>query len=501
MKSSFRILVLIFAVAFALDAQNDTWFITRGQSTDEVAWAVDVDQTGNIYWAIEQKDKWPFWYYNIIVYKFDPAGNQIWQSNPWDNSTGFNDIAFIAKVEGNSLYLGGRTDSTGNNSLSGDALLMKYCTSDGKMIWAKNITPNPDHGYQEIDGICVKTDGIYLTGWTKGQLTDMDFLIQKVDFSGNTIWINSWDFNGNKKFDGANGHMAMDDHFIYTTGHVNRTNIISLDGSGVMACFSKVDGENQFYEIWDGVSFDDPLGMNMSSDSILYVVGYSASYGNGSQVYTKKITRTGDVLWSRIWGGTGTEDCRSVVTDGDSMVYVVGATGSYGHGGKDIFVLKYNAAGQLVDSLIWGGDFDETAKDAAFHEGFLYITGETKSFGNALITGDHTKTDGMMLKIDGRRMKSPDPLLNYVDLHSSDQYILKAFPNPFRNYTILKYQALLTDASLFIYDLNGRCIRETEHIAGNTILLERKDMKSGVYIIHINQHGQSLTKGKLIVTD
>ncbi|HAQ37445.1 MAG TPA: hypothetical protein DCX89_04800 [Saprospirales bacterium] len=500
MKIFFQI-CLIFISGY-VSAQHDTWYITRGPDTDEVAWAVDVDDSGNVYWAIDQKDKWPFWYYNVVVHKFDPSGNEIWKSTSWDNGTGFNDIAFLAKVEGNSLYLGGRTDSTANNNISGDALLMRYNILDGKLDWAKNITPWPDYGYQEIDGICVQPDGIYLTGWTKGQLTDMDFLIQKVDFSGNTIWVNSWDYNQNKKFDGANGHMAMDDRYIYTTGHVNRTNILSLDGAGVMASFDKTDGRNQSLVFWDGFSFDDPLGMTMSSDSMLYIVGYSASYGNGSQVYTKKITRSGEVLWTRLWGGSGTEDCRSVATDGDSIVYVVGATGSYGHGGKDVFVLKYDVSGTLLDSLIWGGAYDETAKDVVFHEGYLFITGETKSFGNALITGDHTKTDGLLLKIDGRRMRAPDVLINDIaELKGENHPNITAFPNPFTHNFILKTDFSLINASLYFFNLTGQYVRRTDHLSGNSILVEKEDLVPGLYFFRLMEGMDELATGKIVLSE
>ncbi|MEK7257798.1 MAG: hypothetical protein AAB316_23780, partial [Bacteroidota bacterium] len=224
-------LVHIFLLCHALASvsQPSPWYLTKGLATDEVAWAVDVDGEGNVYWAIEQKDQFPFWYFNIVLFKFDADGQPVWQSSSWGNGTGFNDIAFVAKAGGDHFYLAGRTDSTAS-TLSGDALLMSFNTSTGNLDWAKNITPNPDFGYQEIDGISIQTDGIYLTGWTKGQTSDVDFLIQKTGFSGSTAWLNSWDYNSLGKFDGANGQMAMDGDFIYAAGHVNRSSIISLDG-------------------------------------------------------------------------------------------------------------------------------------------------------------------------------------------------------------------------------------------------------------------------------
>ena len=277
--------------------------------------------------------------------------------------------------------------------------------------------------------------------------------------------------------------MEMDNNFIYIAGHVNHTNISSLDGDGALVCFSRSNGTYQWHVTWGGALYDDALGMTMSSDSMLYVTGYTGSFGNGSQNYLNKYTRTGQLKWSRIWGGSGTEDSRSLVTDGDSMIYVVGATSSYGNGLKDIFVLKYDTSGTLLDSLFWGGAYDETAKDVAMSGDYLYITGETKSYGNGQIIGDH-KSDCLLLKINGRTMQSPDSAMtNVYEMKDSDENIF-VYPNPTNGYVRTRIKDLdLINAELKIFDVFGKEVFKFEII--NLISEIHFGLPSGMYFLQV----------------
>ncbi|HLG34585.1 MAG TPA: T9SS type A sorting domain-containing protein [Bacteroidia bacterium] len=494
---SLRWYKLVFPLAIALPcisfSQSNLWYLTRGLSTGEVAWAVDVDSIGNIYWAVEEKDIFPYWYYSIVLYKIDSSAQQNYQAASWGWT--FNDIAFKATVKAPDVYLSGRADSTGN-PVSGDALVASFNMSNGNFNWAYSYNPVPDYGYEEIDGLIVQPDGIYLSGWKQQQNTnDMDFLVQKINFAGQLVWSSTWDYNSLGKFDGANGHMAMDANFIYAAGHVNKSNIIALDGDAALVCFSRSNGAYQWNVTWGGIWYDDALGMTMSSDSMLYVTGYTGSFGNGSQNYLNKYTRSGQLLWSKIWGGTGTEDSRSLVTDGDSAIYVVGATSSYGNGQKDIFVLKYDTSGTLLDSLFWGGAHNETAKDVAMSDAYLYITGETESFGNGQINGDH-QTDGLLLKINGRTMQAPDTLTNIFDNGNYEDKLF-VYPNPSNGDFYIHYSGVkIQNAELKIYDVFGKETFQsnisnlTSHIASA--------LTNGIYFLRITSGNSSFIQ-KIII--
>ncbi|MFH0866331.1 MAG: T9SS type A sorting domain-containing protein [Bacteroidota bacterium] len=466
------IIFFLFLFAFNINSSAQLWYITRGLSTAEVAWGVDVDSVGNVYWAVEEKNEWPFWYFNILLFKIDPNGQEVWQSSPYGGT--YNDIGFVAKVDGQKVYLAGRTDST-MYPVSGDVLVLSYDISAGSLNWEYKYNPVPDNGYEEIDGIIIQPDGIYLSGWTKGLTTDEDFLIQKISFSGSLIWTNFWDYNN--QFDGANGHMAMDNDYLYIAGHVNL-----LDGS--LACFSRINGAYQWDVTWNSSNNDEVLGLTMSSDSMLYTVGYYAPSGGSSQTCIKKFTRSGQLKWTSVFGGAETEDSRALVTDGDSILYVVGTTTSYGNGGKDIFVLKYDTAGTLLDSLFWGGANNETAQDVAIYGDFLYITGQTQSFGNAQINND-TLSDGLLLKINGRTMQAPDTIMTgIINSSNNEENIVKVYPNPFsEKITIEIVNWKNKEYELNIFDLFGKIVfQKFLNSSQETLYL---NLQSGMYFMQV----------------
>ena len=475
------------------------WYTTRGLTGEDRAWAVAADTQGNIYWAVEQKDQFPYWYYNIVLCKLEPAtGQTVWQSPSWGGA--FNDIAFVAKISGNKVYLAGRQDSTALPN-TGDALLLCFETATGSLNW-HNVW-SQGFGYEEIDGLSIEPDGIYLTGWTQGQTTDMDFLIGKTNLNGQSSWHNWWDFESLARLDGANGHLAIDNQFIYAAGHVNRTNIGSLDGDMGLACFSRQDGTYQWHVTWGGWLYDDALGLTMSADSMLYAVGYTGSYGNGSQNYLNKYTRTGQLLWSRLWGGAGAEDARAVVADADSVVYVVGATSSYGSGDYDVFVLKYSGEGVLLDSLIWGGAYKETAHDAVLHGDYLFITGETGSYGNGFTTGNHV-TDGLLLKINARTMQAPDATMTAIEeppqtpLTVSGNW-LQVYPNPAKNKVWITFAPTILPGFRFtVYNAAGQlCLSQMIDFYGQPVLLS---LAPGLYFYEaVNTLQQISARGKLAV--
>jgi hypothetical protein len=481
------ILILVFPVFFLVqNSSAQLWYITRGLSTNEVAWGVDVDSEGNIYWAVEEKDQWPYWYFNILLFKIDSDARQVWQSDSFGGA--FNEIAFKVTVKDSAVYLSGRADSTGNPA-SGDALVLSYKIINGGFNWQYTYNPVPDFGYEEIDGLIVQPDGIYLSGWTKGQNTDEDFLIQKISLTGHLDWTNSWDYGDLGNFDGANGHMALDDNFIYAAGHVNL-----LDGS--LVCFSRANGAYQWDVTWSGSANDEVLGLTMSSDSMLYTIGY---YSQGSsQSCLKKFSRTGDLKWTRTWGGSGTEDSRSLVADGDSIIYVIGTTSSYGNGLKDIFILKYDTEGTLIDSLFWGGTYNEVAKDVAMSGDYLYITGETESYGNGQIIGDHT-ADGLLLKVNGRTMQAPDSTMTNVSLSfSGNQNSVEIYPNPFStSATIQIKDEQFRHYELKIYDLTGNIVFEKKlTFAAETLNL---NLPGGMYFYRVTNDQQLFSAGKFLV--
>lgn len=89
----------------------------------------------------------------------------------------------------------------------------------------------------------------------------------------------------------------------------------------------------------------------------LYFVGSRALFGAGLQdVLIAKYASNGTNLWQRTWGGTKNDYGTSLAvnsTTGD--LYVTGYSYSFGAGGADVFLLRLSSSGDLRWSMVWGG--------------------------------------------------------------------------------------------------------------------------------------------------
>jgi hypothetical protein len=482
MKKIFQYVLLLTIFMMSANSFAQPWYITRGTSNSvDVSWGLDVDNAGNIYWAVEEKNPTPNGFFDINLYKIDQNAQEVWHSAPFGGP--FNDVGFIVKVYGQNVYVAGRQDSNIFQTLT-DPLVLSYNTSNGGLNWSYIYNPSPDYGYEEIDGLSIQPDGIYFTGWTQGPGTNnMNVMIQKISLSGTLDWANTWDYDNLGRHDGANGHLVMDDNYIYIAAHVNRTDVFSADGDGALVCFNRSNGAYQWDVTWGGSSYDDALGLTMSSDSLLYMVGHTPVFGSGQQVYLNKYTRSGQLKWSRIWGGTGSEISRALATDGDSIIYVAGTTTTYGNGGYDIFVLKYDTAGTLIDSLFWGGTRNEVFHDVVMLDDYLYIVGETKSFTGSPI--DSTE-QAFLLKINGRTMQAPDSTMTGIIQTSLNEHnLVNIYPNPFSVTTTLEItNGKAQNYDLKIYNIFGNIVFE-KYLSSNQETLNM-DLLGGMYFLQVS---------------
>ena len=101
---------------------------------------------------------------------------------------------------------------------------------------------------------------------------------------------------------------------------------------------------------WGGAGRDYPRRM-VHLGGHLYVRGSTSSFGAGREdVLLLKYTLDGGLVWSRTWGGMGSDTARSVSVVGDG-VYVAGIT--YGVSGDgQAFLLKYTSPNDSGDPIV-----------------------------------------------------------------------------------------------------------------------------------------------------
>jgi hypothetical protein len=90
-----------------------------------------------------------------------------------------------------------------------------------------------------------------------------------------------------------------------------------------------------------------------------------------------------DTVWVRIYGGAAPDAGRDIIQLPDSGFVVVGETESFGHGKRDVFLIRTDAAGDSIWLRAHGGADDDypSALLQTFPDSGFIIIGTTKSFG------------------------------------------------------------------------------------------------------------------------
>ena len=368
----------------------DLWYLTRGDVKSDQAWGIDTDSLGNVYVAAYMQQPASRNFYDMVIYKFSPEGKELWQTQ-WGGV--FQEKAFIVTVDEPYLYVGGLVH-TQISLIEADMAILSLNMETGEILW--DFSWGQGFGYEEVDGLFVDGEDIYVSGWTAGEKTDGDIAVLKLDKNGNLVWVNTWGTDG---FDSADGQMVVDENAIYISGRLDADNMFT-GGDAVLAKFSKEDGEYLNHTTWGGNAFDDGFGLTSDGD-FLYMVGLTISYGNGGQIFLLKYDKDMNLVWDEIWGGPKGESARVVEVDADGNILVAGSTASYGNGEDDVVVLQFSPTGKLNFFQTWGGPLVDAVHGLAIDGNYAYLVGNTASFEIGL-------SDDLVLKIDRRNGKFPD---------------------------------------------------------------------------------------------
>jgi len=275
----------------------------------------------------------------------------------------------------NNIYVTGSTQTFGGEDY--DVFLQKYDQSCNLVYTLQWGGPGNDIAR----GIAVDAaDNVYITGSTDsfaGGLTQI-FLL-KYSVWGDLQFSRTW---GNKSNSYGAGVVADTLGNVYVVG----TNSIVTGGSDLVLLKYDSSGNLQYQKTWGGIqTYGTAVAVDNAGDA--YVTGYTYDLGTTpgiSSVMLLKYDPSGNLLFTKMWGGTQNDFARGIAIDVDGSIYVVGYTKSYSinKGIPSAFLAKFDQGGNLLYQRIWGGDRGDFAYGVAVDGGEnAYVTGYTYSFG------------------------------------------------------------------------------------------------------------------------
>ena len=367
----------IFLVKY-YDNGTKHWTSQLGTSSNDQAYAVSTDSSGNVYVAGATNgglDGTNAGYNDLFVVKYNSSGTKQWTKQL---GTSWEDKATGVTVDSSgNVYVTGTTEGNlDGNSNSGcgpftcvppgyqDLFLVKY-NSSGNKQWTKQLGASGYH--DSVGGISMDSSGnIYVAGGTGGDLDGnnnakdcnlwctTDLFVVKYYDNGTKHWTKQM---GTLESEKANGVANDSSGNLYVTGYTSG----GLDGNtnsggGDIFLVKYYDnGTKQWTKQLGTSSYDTGNEVTVDSSGNVYVTGYTQGGLDGtnagnSDLFVVKYNSSGTKQWTKQLGTSSNDYAYGIATDSSGNVYLTGNTegeldGNTNSGNSDIFLLKYNSSG------------------------------------------------------------------------------------------------------------------------------------------------------------
>ncbi len=204
------------------------------------------------------------------------------------------------------------------------------------------------------------------------------------------IFITKLNVNAQTTFQKAYGGLAMDEakSVRQTTdgGYIiaGTTTSYGSGGRDVLVIKTDAKGDTTWTKTFGGDT-DNEYGfcVQQTTDSGYIISGVASSFADvAGDMYLIKLTATGDTMWTRTYGGIGYEWGSFVQQTSDGGYIIIGQTPAFGAGGFDAYLVKTDATGNLSWTKTYGGTGLEvgSAVQQTTDGGYIF-TGEIDTYG------------------------------------------------------------------------------------------------------------------------
>lgn len=295
--------------------------------------------------------------------------------------------ARIKKILDKGYILAGNSDFYGN----GTGVLIIKLDSNTNVMWVKTITDTEENAHIRICNIVEDGNKNYIIAGTKFRTSGPGSgWVFKLDSTGNLLWSKEYD-NSNNNYN-LWGLISTYDKCYITAEPVNAAASANWDH-----VITKIDstGNVIWTKAWGGTSFDCPRSVQQTIDSGYITVGITNSWGAGdTDILVTKLDSSGNIQWIKTYGGTGGDFGNGIIQTLDSNYIVAGYTDSWGAEGYDILTMKLNSTGNILWAKTFGGISDDEGNSIILTPDSGYIIGgTTASYGRG-------NTDILFIKLN-----------------------------------------------------------------------------------------------------
>lgn len=224
-------------------------------------------------------------------------------------------------------------------------------------------------GNQTANRIISTEDGVFIVGTSATGNTSKTLLIH-TNFIGGICRITELEA-GTK---GSGIHQLSDGNLLITGSETD---------SNQNALLSKltVDGNIIWQKTFGGLMNDFATDAIELDDGSLMLIGTTQSFGTGPiSMYVIRTDAGGNEIWSRTFGGTGTDGGSELLQINNNEVMLLGFTNSFGAGDRDIYLQTVSLDGDsLWSTTIGGAGYEESQAIAQTSDGGYILSSHSAS--------------------------------------------------------------------------------------------------------------------------
>lgn len=313
--------LFLFLAAPALADVDTAWVRSYGLPDDvyDESCALAVDARGNVYVTGEKGSEETLADYTTV--KYYPNGDTAW-TRRYDGPNGTLDLAYDIAVDGlGNVYVTGWSEGVGTYV---DYATVKY-DSSGTLLWLRRY----DGPAASLDGaraLALDSRGnAYVTGTSAGALAPgrLDYATIRYYPNGDTAWVRR--YVGPNLENEAYAITADEDGNVYVTGKSRCDGYMNYDYATVKYDSMGTELWARRYD-WGGSYADIAYAITVGNLGDVYVTGESWHADSGFTIATVKYDSDGNQLWVGRYQGTdkGSHAGYAIGMDDSGNVYVTG---------------------------------------------------------------------------------------------------------------------------------------------------------------------------------
>ncbi|MBI4811767.1 MAG: T9SS type A sorting domain-containing protein [Ignavibacteriales bacterium] len=371
----------IVTIKYAPDGEELKRVYYSGSGTDK-ALAIAVDSGRNVYiTGITSAGSSNF---NFITIKYDSNLQQLWATPQQYNGPGNGDDQPVAIAVNDSLNVFVTGWSKGDDT-NFDYVTIKY-NSIGEEKWVKRYNGPANSVDSALGMVLYRNADVFVTGTSVDSGYDY-FTIKYSPTSGDSLWSSRYNGFGLGN-DVARGIVRNSDGEIFIAGSSQN----AVGDYDYLAIAYSSSGTQQWESRYNGPTNtnDYASAIGLSGTNRIYVTGKSINTGTFNDIVTVCFAQNdGDSNWVRSYNGTANDEDIGIATTGGNNPYFIGS--SVGTGvGKDYALIQHNGNnGNLNLQVRYNGyaNSDDVPYALVSSSGAVYVTGTSKKLkGSEILT-------------------------------------------------------------------------------------------------------------------